>query len=68
MNLKKPFADLRSKYGRYFEISLIVALAVMIVAFKFFPKLEGGEVVLCDEDCDNCMGNYRNRNRRGNNN
>ncbi len=46
MNLKKPFADLRSKYGRYFEISLIIALAVMIVAFQFFPKLEGGEVVL----------------------
>jgi protein TonB len=46
MNLKKPLADLRSKYRRYFEISLIIALAVMIVAFKFFPKLEGEEVVL----------------------
>jgi protein TonB len=46
MNLKKPFADLRSKYGRYFEISLIIALAVLIVAFKFFPKLEGGDVFL----------------------
>jgi len=46
MNLKKPFADLRSKYGRYFEISLIIALAVLIVAFKFFPELKAGEVVL----------------------
>ena len=46
MNLKKPLADLRSKYGRYFEISLIIALAVIIVAFKFFPQLEADEVVL----------------------
>lgn len=28
--------------------------------------VEGGEVVLCDENCDDCMGNYRGRNRRGN--
>jgi protein TonB len=46
MNLKKPFADLRSKYGRYFEIALIIALAVMIVAFKFFPKLESEGIAL----------------------
>lgn len=46
MNLKKPIADLRSKYGRYFEISLILALVLLIVAFKFFPRFEGGAVEL----------------------
>lgn len=41
MKLKNPIADLRSKYKRTFEISLIIALAIMIVAFKFFPDLKG---------------------------
>lgn len=40
MKLKKPEADLRLKYKRTFEISLIIALAIMIVAFKFFPDLK----------------------------
>lgn len=40
MKLKKPEADLMAKYRRHFEISLIAALAIMIVAFKFFPHLE----------------------------
>ena len=44
MNLKKPEADLRLKYKRTFEVSLIIALAIMIVAFKFFPDMKGGEV------------------------
>lgn len=34
-----------AKYKKVFEISLIVALALLIVAFKFFPELKGGEVV-----------------------
>lgn len=34
-----------AKYKKVFEISLIVALALLIVAFKFFPDLKGGEVV-----------------------
>jgi protein TonB len=46
MKLKNPIADLRAKYGRAFEISLIISLALMIVAFKFFPKLEKSEVTL----------------------
>ncbi len=36
---KTPKADLRSKYQRFFEISLIISLAVLIVAFKYFPHL-----------------------------
>ena len=43
MKLKNPIADLRQKYRRSFEISLIIALALMIVAFKFFPHLKPGE-------------------------
>jgi len=40
---KTPKADLRSKYTRYVEISLIISLALLIIAFKFFPKVEAGE-------------------------
>lgn len=40
---KTPEADLRRKYTRYVEISLIISLALLIIAFKFFPKVEGGE-------------------------
>lgn len=37
---KNPDADLRSKYRRTYEIALILSLALMIVAFKFFPDME----------------------------
>jgi protein TonB len=40
---KTPKADLRRKYTRYVEVSLIISLALLIIAFKFFPKIEGGE-------------------------
>lgn len=57
MKLKNPIADLRSKYRKTFEISLIIALAIMIVAFKFFPdmksdgaKLEGPQELFTVED------------------
>ncbi|RPI64905.1 MAG: energy transducer TonB [Ignavibacteriales bacterium] len=43
--VKTKKADLMAKYKKVFEISLIVALALLIVAFKFFPDLKGGEVV-----------------------
>lgn len=43
MKLKNPIADLRAKYGKTFEISLILALALMIVAFKYFPDVSSGE-------------------------
>ncbi|MGB5529031.1 MAG: energy transducer TonB [Ignavibacteriaceae bacterium] len=46
MKLKNPVADLRAKYGRTFEISLILALALMIVAFKFFPDIQKSDVQL----------------------
>lgn len=39
-------ADLMAKYKTYFEISLIIALVLLIVAFKFFPNLEGEGTVL----------------------
>ena len=46
MKLKNPVADLRAKYGRTFEISLIIALALMIVAFKFFPDIKKSDLQL----------------------
>ncbi len=44
-------ADLRGKYRRFLEISFIVALALLIIAFKFFPKIEKakGELQLAQE-------------------
>ncbi len=47
MALKKnPKVDLKRQYKRVFEISLILALAILIVAFKYFPKLQGDKVAL----------------------
>lgn len=41
MALKKnPKVDLKRKYRRLFETSLIIALAVLIIAFKYFPEFE----------------------------
>ncbi len=41
MALKKnPKADLKRQYKKVFEISMIISLAVLIVAFKFFPKFD----------------------------
>ncbi len=37
---KNPKADLRRSYKKIFELSLIISLAVLIVAFKYFPHLE----------------------------
>jgi len=37
---KKPEVDLKLQYQKYFEAALVVALALAIVAFKFFPRLE----------------------------
>ena len=36
--LKTFQADLRTKYKRYFEISLIITLLMLIAAFKFAPN------------------------------
>jgi protein TonB len=43
--VKTKKADLMAKYKKVFEISLIIALALLIVAFKFFPDLKGQDVV-----------------------
>ena len=43
---KNPKADLRSKYQRVIEISLIISLVLLIVAFKFFPDMSGGDAIL----------------------
>ena len=41
MALKKnPKVDLRRKYNRTLEISMIIVLSLLIAAFKFFPKFE----------------------------
>jgi periplasmic protein TonB len=45
---KNPKADLRSRYKRIFEVSLIISLAVLIVAFKFFPHLRPAEKIATD--------------------
>ena len=37
---KNPKADLKRKYQRYWEISLIISLTMVIVAFKFFPEFK----------------------------
>ncbi len=43
---KNPKADLRAKYKRFFEISLIASLVLLIVAFKFFPNLKPEKVAI----------------------
>lgn len=42
--VKSKKADLMAKYRKVFEASLIVSLALLIVAFKFFPDLKSKEV------------------------
>lgn len=45
MALKKnPKVDLKRKYKRFLEISFILALAILVVSFKYFPKFEKKEV------------------------
>jgi protein TonB len=43
---KNPKVDLKLHYRRVFEICLIIALAFLIIAFKYFPKVEKEKVVL----------------------
>ncbi len=42
---KSPKADLRRMYQKVVEISMIIALVILIVAFKFFPNMGPGNVV-----------------------
>lgn len=47
MALKKtPKAEMRSKYKLVYEISLISALVLLIVAFRFFPDVTPSDSVL----------------------
>lgn len=41
---KNPKVDLKLKYRRVFEISLILSLLLLILAFKFFPEVEGEQM------------------------
>jgi protein TonB len=43
--LKKPAADLRSKYQRYLKISLILSLSFLIIAFQFSPYPSESETI-----------------------
>ena len=40
MKFKKPIADLRATYKSALEISIIISLSIIILAFKFFPHLQ----------------------------
>lgn len=46
---KNPEVDLRLKYQRTFEIAMIIALALLIVAFKFFPDVAPPAKILTAE-------------------
>ena len=46
MKFKKPIADLRATYKRVLEFSIIISLAILILAFKFFPNLQDKGMVL----------------------
>ena len=43
---KKPEVDLRAKYQKVFEISLIISLSLIIVAFKFFPDVKAPSKIM----------------------
>ncbi len=46
IHIKNAAADLRAKYQRFFEISLVISLAFLIAAFKFFPHLKPTEEII----------------------
>lgn len=41
---KNPKVDLKRKYRRVLELGIIIALALIIIAFKFFPTFEQEDV------------------------
>lgn len=44
MALKKnPKVDLKRKYQRVLEIGIIISLAILIVAFQYFPQIQSGD-------------------------
>lgn len=47
MGLKKnPKVDLKRKYQRVFETSIVISLALIIIAFKYFPEFQKADVQL----------------------
>lgn len=46
IQIKSTKTDLRRKYKRFYEISLIISLALIILAFKYFPHIKYGQVVI----------------------
>jgi protein TonB len=48
--LKNPVADLRSKYSRYFKVSLILSLSFLILAFQFSPYPSGPDIILVNPE------------------
>jgi len=56
---KNPKVDLKLKYQRTLEIAMIISLALLIIAFKYFPKmnkenlrLEGPQELINVEDVE----------------
>jgi len=43
---KNPKVDLKLKYRKVFEICIILALLLMILAFKYFPEVEGEQMAV----------------------
>ena len=43
--IKSPKADLRRHYRKFMEISFIISLALLIVAFKYFPNIKESKVI-----------------------
>lgn len=46
---KNPEVDLRAKYQKTFEVALIISLALLIVAFKFFPDVGGPKKIIVQQ-------------------
>ncbi len=44
LRMKNQLSDLRGKYRKTFEVSLILALSFLIMAFKFWPEMQKQEV------------------------
>ena len=44
--IKSPKADLRAQYKKTFELSLIISLVFLIVAFKYFPNIKEEKAAL----------------------
>lgn len=41
---KNPKVDVKLKYRKIFELSLILSLLLLILAFKYFPRVQGDEM------------------------